>query len=328
MLSVAVTVFNGLVLAALISLKYYQTPSKFLLVVLAGNDLLHGVTALPLYTVYMRFLADGTIHCLQVKLLILFGYVLTMMSGVVIWFIAVQLYLGIVRPFWYQRIVSRSRLQRLVTLFLIILLTTVIFFTFVAPTLWRWFKTCVGSLFLLLYILLWATNICIIGATKKMNRVVDTLPQATNNMLTVESKVFRIIITITLIFGICYLPFISYAMYTAFIGLSTTTRSYFGPWIEIVGMSNSLFDPVIYCIRMKSVRTRMKQLLRIKQKDGQKKKYTKTVSTFVLNFSVISSTMLPTSVICHNNWNMWFQKFYMNNAQITESRPSSSYRIS
>ena len=336
LLAVASTLLNTLVLFALVTSSQLRN-TKALLVMLTIADLITALVLMPMYAAHMLRLRNGEIDCVMGRVLMAFGYTVTTMTCLNITFITMQLYHAIINPFNHQRWSSASNhMVKLVLVSWIVTSVSVLTVVFAFPRFWNKFKLLVGGLLFLIWCILLVAHRRVYKETKEIVRKEHDYK---TNGIVMKRKTFKMVSTVLLAFGLCYLPYVVLAIYIGIHGINPVLRSFYAPWIEIMVMSSSLLDPLIYCFRLKSIRRKVLGILKcgrktfhnsrrhqVEQKFKTIKQHT-GLSLNSVNLSILTASMTSMSGIRFDHERKYHDNDGNNNHQVickTLSQPSTS----
>ncbi|XP_066915383.1 short-wave-sensitive opsin 1-like [Clytia hemisphaerica] len=326
-LSLCAIVLNLLVLIALLSLQQYRT--NFLLILLNVVDLFSGLILLPSYAYYMWELHQGRLECIFGRTLMVIGYCLTIISCSTIAFITAQLYSAIFNPFGHHRWSRKSNCLPIVFMCWFGLAVLVFLFAFILTVYWKMFKLCVGGIFFTIYVILVIAHKKVYAGTQRIAKF--THHQQNDQKLVLQRRTFKMITTVLIAFGLCYLPYIIFALYIAIKGINPEIRSFYGPWVEVMAMSSSVFNPVIYCFRLKSIRRKViillccKKTLRQTSRKFSVIKQQTGIPLTSISLSVLTSSITSLSSIKFNHQSKYHDKNSNNHKIIckTLSQPTN-----
>ena len=254
---------NSLVIFAMISTRRYKKPADVLPLMLSITDLLAGLTVTPLFAIEMYMLSYGQKVCQLPLFLAVFGYSLLGMSVATINVNAVELYLAIVRPFVYE---GRFN-QRYYLKILLILWSLYIMPTFLIAQLtkkhWKIYKLVVSVINLLIYICVCISHFYVHRELKAI--AVKTSPlknkhsggKSQNNQ-----NLFRMTSSVLLAFGVCAFPNFVMNVYNMIWGTTALMEGYYSTWCDAITTCTIVFDPLIYCYRLKTIRERIIKIFR------------------------------------------------------------------
>ena len=257
----AVIILNGPVVIAMATVKHYRnSPSHMLLIILSVCDFGIGVVILPPYVVHVWFLSERKIFCMLSQFLKLSGYAMSSLTVLLILFTTIQLYLAIVRPFLYEHAHNKKYYLVYLTSSWLTLVVSQILCLYVFPTSWRTFKRYVASTILLaIFIVILILHTRISLEVNKLKRHATCNPSIRSN--TVHKRAFLITSTIIVAFAFCYLPIASLLIYDLVNGSTLRSETYIMPLCEFAALSNAVLDPLIYCLRLKVVRLKIRRML-------------------------------------------------------------------
>ena len=257
-ISIISSALNILVFVALLTSQLRS--KKSLLIMLNVGDLIASIILMPLYGVYMYDLYFGRINCVLGRALMAIGYTVTMITCINIVFITIQLYHAIINPFKHRHWSSLSNhVVPLVSFFWIVTSASVSTIVFAFPQIWNLFKSIIGGLMLIIYCTVLISHKRVYTETKQ---IVKNKHDYKTNGIAMKKKTFKMVSTVMIAFGLSYLPFVVFAVYIGINGINPVLRSFYAPFIELMVLSSALFDPLIYCFRMKSIRSEMMRILK------------------------------------------------------------------
>ena len=121
---------------------------------------------------------------------------------------------------------------------------------------WKAYKTVCSCIGILIYIGLCLIQYRLCNEVKHMKKRSET---NTDHKLLIRTR--RMSKNILAAFGVSYLPYIVLAIYQRVFGTTDFLEIYFQPWCDFIFLCNALWDPLIYCLRMKSIRNTIKDNL-------------------------------------------------------------------
>jgi len=255
----------GSMLNLVVFLAMYSTRSsrrlhlnKFLMT-LTSLDFLVASVGLPLYIRYDWLLSRGMFCCDIGKILITIVYPLLLMSVSTIATINLQLCMAILRPFIYDAVPNR-RLSLPILLgvnFTWALFT--IFSVYVFSHWWSIFRMVSGSFSLIVYITISCLHFFICSESRKIRK--RSQSNASLACTSVTRKTIRLATSVLVSFGLLYLPYTLLSIYTVIYSITPYINTYFDVWCEFTAMTTCICNPILYCIRLDSVRRIIKQKL-------------------------------------------------------------------
>jgi len=254
---------NGFVIVAMATHQYMsrRRVSTVLLMILVGCDLVIGIAYMPIYILNSFLLSKGITLCPLHRTPQISGHTLCMVTILTILAITTELYLAIVRPFIYQGRHNRRYYWLYLLVACIISLATILLWIYLFPKRWDNFKKVIGVTCVTIGILM----ICVLHA--HVQAEVKTLIRKGSinnpNMATSinNHKTLRMTMFVLLAFGFCYLPFVVLSFYEIINGPSIFAKTYFLPWAEFVGISNAIWNPLIYCYRLSYIKRKALRMI-------------------------------------------------------------------
>lgn len=168
------------------------------------------------------------------------------------------MYWSITKPF------AEARNSKKYSLFLLVIWTSILIlvalFVYVFPKkMWLPFQTIASVIAIIAYVFM-----CF--AHYKVNKEVRNMQEAhnqSNSFSDVKTigRTVKMSRSVLLSFGFCYIPYIVLVLCRAVVGDSVILKLYIKPWCDIIGLFNPLFDPILYCLQLKSVRNAVFQTL-------------------------------------------------------------------
>ena len=225
--------------------------SKFLLT-LTTVDFMISVTALPVYIHYNILLSEGRFCCMVGNILLSTASSLTMMSITSIVFINIQLYLAILKPFIYTRKFNKNFTFPILVCINIFWALSSITALFIIPTWWSTFRTSASGFGFLCYILISLLHYFICKESRNIRERSKSNSTLSCNKIT--RKTLRLTTSVLISFGLCYLPYIVMSVYTIIVPITPEFNTYFDTWAEYIAMMTCVLNPILYCIRLGSVR--------------------------------------------------------------------------
>lgn len=258
--SVVGTVLNFTVLMAMFPTRSNNRLhlNKFLMT-LTLIDLLAASVGLPIYAHYDLLLSEGAFCCNIGNILLTVLYPLILMSITTIAAINLQLCMAILRPFLYDSEPNRQLSPpALATVNSIWLLFTVLA-VHVYPHWWTTFRMVSGIFALLVYITISCLHFFICRESRRIRK--RSQSNASLACTSVTQKTIRLASSVLISFGLLYLPYTILSIYTTIFPITPYINTYFDTWAELIGITTCVCNPILYCIRLDSVRRSIKQRL-------------------------------------------------------------------
>ena len=266
--AIMTVVANGLYIITLVKKRVLHTPSNMLLGALALSDVSVGIVADPTWMIRISPTSNTYVRKISERASgMMFFFIL--LSFLNITMVSADRYIAIFYPFWYHaNATCKTHIKAAATVLaisIVIFIPVGIIATIHIPTATYIYITLIGlSLIVTCY-----CNIKIFCLIRKKGRLVNTVPNETNEetnkqyaarVAHVKSNAVVIAI-ITALFVICYMPFTIYFL-VRYLGISlnreqTVLISY---WTIFFMLMNSVMNPIVYYIRMRSIRKAIKEL--------------------------------------------------------------------
>ena len=260
---------NGLYIITLVKKRALHTPSNMLLGALALSDILVGIVADPAWMIRISPTANTYLRKISERASgMMFFFIL--LSFLNITMVSADRYIAIFYPFWYHaNATCKTHIKAAAT----VLAISIVIFIPVGIIATIHISTASYIYIALTSLSLIATcycNIKIFYLIRKRGRLVNAVPNETNEEQN-RQYVARVahhknnavvIAIITALFVICYMPFTIYFL-VRYLGISlnrdqTALTTY---WTIFFMLMNSVMNPVVYYIRMRSIRKAIKELL-------------------------------------------------------------------
>ena len=268
---------NLLCLVTLVKKKSLQTPSNILIAGLCFSDTLVGLLIQPLSISYLAFIRIQKVHNESLLMAVfLFSHALIGLSFTYTTIINIDRYLAICHPFKYTANATRSTHIRIaIATFVISAIGLLLDRFFLWQLIVEVFRITFTAIALLSIIV---TNIEVIKVISRQNTAMRSATATANNQTSrgdfrrkrkERSKAYACI-TATGIFVLCYIPTLVIFFHHIRIG-SLCWKSYvhfiINLWASFLINLGSFINPIIYCIRIKSIRKAVKTLFCRKNSD-------------------------------------------------------------
>ena len=262
LLAVLSIILNLSVSIAFIKLKKYKKLSDVLLLTLAGIHLIGGLFHLPLMAVFYIGLDD--LSCFQFYLTEAVGYAVILVSFANILSISFDLYMNIIKPMSADRIKKRIFLTPMGSLCIVLTVTTFIFQ--VAMRRYNsYFRIASGLFVFLTYIFAIAVQFKVYHETIQLKFRDSSLSGGGGHKDIKKAlrRICRVTKAIVIIYSICYIPYIGLVFYDDILNEERTAfiNTYVKCWVFCFSSLIHVSNPIVYCLRMKSVRQKTLQLL-------------------------------------------------------------------
>ena len=258
--AVATVVTNLSMLAVFVRLRYYKTRHHKFLVALTITDLLSSCTAEPMISYDFVLLSRGYNDCNISNMTRMLGSTLCFMSITTIVLINGEQYVTIVRP--YRPIHCPTWL-----LFGCMSFAWIVFIAIAALSMYVFpvemfakFKVGFSAMVLVVFLIMCYTQVCInkeisvIAVKSNSCSGVSHVNRTEQNRLLMRTS--RMAKSILLLFGFCFAPLVVISLAQMFLPGDNTAfcSTYYRTWCYLVLYLNSLLDPFVYCVRLKTVR--------------------------------------------------------------------------
>ena len=248
-------ILNITFLAALVHHKKtrQKTSSKFLMF-LSTIDLLQGVTCWPIVTYISISWYNITLECFWSDMANSVGYGLGLATVSAIFLIALDQYLAILHPFFYVGKVTACRLLWPTVLLNVGLCAVNIVGRFKVLEVWFIYRYLVIALTLVVIVAMICIYIKIMQfASMTVTRITvlnrDEGRQTQSRARAIKSTFIVLIATMS-----CYAPFMSYTIYENLKTPTSFSKTFIRIPLEMLTLSSSVLDPIIYYCRLKSLR--------------------------------------------------------------------------
>ena len=262
---------NGYVVVVMATYKQMNRHriSIVLLFILVLIDLVCSLTFMPVYNVTSWMLSMGRVSCPLHRVVHIFGYALSMLTMLTILFITIQLYLAVVKPYIYQGRHNRRYYWLYLVATWCVSFLLIFSWIFLYPERWVRFKKIIGTSFVtIVFTLICFLHVHVHNEVRAIMRKGSNNPTlTTTSAASANQKTIRMTALVVAVFGCCYLPFALMTLYEFIaqggVVSSTFSALYIHPWIELAGISNGVWNPVIYCFRLSFIKRRRRCLLRM-----------------------------------------------------------------
>ena len=253
-LAALTTLTNAIVLFAFYRLSYFRTNHYRFLITLTLTDLFTGLFVLPVVSSDFYFLSRKVNDCDLSTVTRLLGFALIFMSVTTIVLINGQQYCKIVRPFYQCNLQPWQIFLALFTVWGIFLLILILSLYVYADSMFRHFKIACSVTIILIFCIMCYTQVQINRAVHLMaSRENSTKGNTESSRMVLRTS--RMAKSILIVFGICFSPTVLISVIQMLLPDSVAyTSTYFRSWSYFFTYLNPFLDPVVYCIRMKSVR--------------------------------------------------------------------------
>lgn len=154
----------------------------------------------------------------------------------------------------------RTCFSILVTLWVIII---VIFFLtgYVFRSYWLTLQSINGTIGIFIYVSISISHYRLNSEVRRMERNANSSHSDVNLI----QKVFKLSTSVLAVLGLCYFPFILYAIVRLIVG-DLPVFIYLRPWCFFATLMNPMLDPILYCVRLESIRQKVRNLFLCKSR--------------------------------------------------------------
>ncbi|XP_057302804.1 melanopsin-like [Hydractinia symbiolongicarpus] len=231
---------NSLYIYTVFRVKKLRESSNVLYILLSVSDLLSSLTRLPIYAYLLAGVISNKPQCFLLDLLATHGFIFSTMSMFAISFISVEVYLAVLKPFLYRRLVKGKVLKVLLLLAWIPCIAIPILVMYVYPSVFSYYR----SFQVLFVVIMYA---CLIVYQRYIYCYIKKNERSCNGY---KRKVARIAVQVLAVYGLCFIPWLVVAVIYRFYH-SDLIIVFVYPWCIYFVYLNSLFDTFIYGFRSK-----------------------------------------------------------------------------
>lgn len=265
LLSISTALANaGVLFVLIVKMRRVKNISEILLILLGVTDLLAGTFMHP-FSAKVWFSWSANIEsCTTFIYAYCSAYILTTVSTVTTLFITVDMYWKITKPFslrWSDKTCLLSILSAW-----ILITALVVLFVYVLPEkTWIIFETTMYIYGIMSYLYMCFAHYKINQEVKKMRRVQNS--NISFSDLETIKKTAKMSQSVLIAFAACYSPHaVASVLSRTMPGKFVFMELYIRPWCDCISFGNSLMNPVIYCLRLKSVRKAVVETLFCKKR--------------------------------------------------------------
>ena len=268
LITIMTVVANGLYIITLVKKRTLHTPSNMLLGALAISDVLVGIVANPIWMI--RIFSNLNTKTVAEKLsgILMFFFILLSLLNMVM--VSSDRYIAIFYPFSYHaNATCKTHIKVGITVLAISILIFVpmgiLSLTHLITASFMYLSLVCTSLTITSY-----CNIKIFHLIRKKGRQVNTVPANESKYEESEQTAARVtqhknnaivIAIITALFVVCYMPFIICSTIIQLgILVNRNLALLLNLWTVFLVLLNSVMNPVVYCVRMRSVRKAFKEV--------------------------------------------------------------------
>ena len=245
---------NGIFLTAMTVHRHMQTTGTKLFMMLSVLDFLQGITLWPGGVAITYLLSKHKFNCLLIDLLTVFGYSLCFMVISALFLIALDQYIAIQHPYFYQNSVTIARLLVPLVASWLPILVSIFTVKFIFPRTWNPLKTVLAIFIFLLLTTMFYFYIRIWRTVKSVNKSINSMNRAEGTRIKRRAKAAKTawIVLLTCLF--CYTPLIISNFYEVIQVMPPFVQMHIEPLAEVIAITNSIWDPLVYYLRMKKIR--------------------------------------------------------------------------
>ena len=263
-----------------------QSLNRYLLT-LTAVDFMSALTALPMYIHYNLSLSAGHFCCHIGNILMMAACAFTMMSITTISVVNLQLYLAILKPFLYSSIFNQQyAFSTLLSINLFWGLSTITTI-YLLPKWWNSFRIIASGFAFLSYIIISILHYFICQESRNIRERSKSNATLACNRIT--QKTLRLTTLVLITFGLCYLPFSTASFYTMVVPITPAFNTYFDTWAEHCALTNCVLNPILYCMRLGSVRRSILRMFCNKDYGGENSVSMNTITVKVSSVPVSES---------------------------------------
>lgn len=271
-LAVLTVTTNIMFLAALRSERSLRTPSNVLLGALSLSDLLIGFVVQPLWIVKFCYVLFGEDYIVFDYPRFFVTWFAIFLSFIYMVTVSINRYVAVSYPLWYHaKATCRTHLFLVIAIF-----SSSIFLYSLGQTFFVYLQLYEAAYSYYAFMCLFLAingycNVKIFKVTQSQRREIRAL-----QTVSYQSKIPRsgcrkvqeknknvIILLITTLFYVCYVPYLAHKVQENTYDINKSRRASLNVdhiWIEFLLLSNSLFNPIVFFIWMRSFRQAVKKL--------------------------------------------------------------------
>ena len=287
-LTILTVLLNLTVSLAFIRLKKYKKVSDVLLLTLTGVHLIGGLFHIPLMSMfYMRINEDFS--CLQFYITEAVGYSVVLVSFANILFISIDMYINIVKPMLAEQIRKRFFLTPMALLW--VFLTTITFvFQVVLRRYNSYFRVASGAFVISIYLFAVTVQFKVYRETTQLKSRDASLGGGCGQEEIKKAlrRIYRVAKAIIVIYSICYVPYVMLVFYEdIFKEQKVVIRTYVKCWVFSFASVIHVANPMVYCLRLKTVRRKIIQLLHLSSVKNRRQPQPQTQSSTSSSFGKV-----------------------------------------
>ena len=263
--SIMVIVLNGLFLTALVKKRSLHTPSNAVLGGLCCSDLLIGIVSCILLVLPVTGMNGNTFSVIDIVTYKIYLLLITL-SCLFMILVNLDRYAAICHPFKYLNYAT-TKLCVTISISSSLLCSSVVIVLLVTDIIFKLYSTAVVFIimFCVLMIILVTCNWRIFRVIHRHRREISSIRRNIDlhcGRFESETKRYRIIALLIIIFVVCKLPpCISFVLFATWNGQITTSLVIFSFISEVLTSINSFLNPLVYCCNIRSFRDAIKEIL-------------------------------------------------------------------
>ena len=259
---------NGLIVTGLVKKTSLHTPSNALLGLLCCCDLLLGILAVPYYALSLPVVFDNTYHgnFEFVLALVKACSILTGLSALLLTLVNLDRLVAICYPFKYLQYVT-IKLYIIICVSIIVIYLLMVGVAYPLDTLYKSkiATSLLVAIFSITMIIVIGCNCIIFKVIRRHRREIASTERNINRQharFQREANRYRIVVILVVIFVICQAPsIIMYLTNLIPIFQYTDALGKFSLLSDILIYLNSVLNPIVYCLRIKSFRHAVKGVM-------------------------------------------------------------------
>ena len=263
LITITTIIFNFVFVAALLTDKHLKNNiSKKLMMILSVIDLLQGFLCWPM-AIYLN---TGWLYlernCFLSKILYSLGYILSFATITVIFLIALDQYLAIVHPYFY---IGQVTLRRLVVPWVPIHLALCVFNLigrFTSLKMWHLYRYVIAVMMFVIMVVLAYVHLGTMKQASMATKKISETNKEEGKKIRIRARAARSTLIVFLATILCYLPLITYNAYESLHKRTSFNKTFLKLPAEVITLSSSMIDPIVYFCRLRSLRNAAKKMLR------------------------------------------------------------------
>ena len=252
--------FNGLFIIISYKRRIELNARDISLIMLAISDIISGLTAMPSVGTRYIFLSKKEVNCIIFEFTTIAGTYTICISVIAIYAININIYLSVVHPYLHEKYVTNARII-IIVLGLWLMLVFPPMITMHHYGLWADVEVTLFCLFWTSALILCFMHAKVVKELKRMSSRSTIIERDRRQMIASSRKALKMAALILGVYVLSFLPVNIINFYIAFFGRSSTLTLAVAPITYSFALFNSLFDPLVYYYRIKSVRKSVKNFI-------------------------------------------------------------------